>query len=381
MYKKAKSLLTLLFCLFRLSISTAAESEFNFRWILPPEYYQGKDFYDGRAWVQEKKDGPWTLFDTEGNVIKKDFNANNIMQGHNEDTRFESIEKDSETGWNMYGVIDHSGNIISEPKPYKYPPFIQEGMVLKQGENGLWGYVDFQENWVVLPAYEGFILWGDGLMPAKKDGKWGYINKEGEVVIDFCFEQAYSFRNGLAAASQNSLYGLIDLDGNWVTEAVYERFYYPMSNLIADQIAAQKEGKIGYLDAKGNVVIDFKFTGIDGMRGGTSSSGIAAFHEGRATVPLSKKGQGRDEIYTLGVINEFGDIVSTKQDTFMTAYSNGFAVAVRDKELFMLDRDGKEHSLPSVFQQEGVNITRSDDGIFRVHFKKEDKTGYFKVKN
>jgi len=46
------------------------EDDFNFRWILPPEYYQGNNFHKGRAWVQEKKDGPWTLIDTEGNVIK-----------------------------------------------------------------------------------------------------------------------------------------------------------------------------------------------------------------------------------------------------------------------------------------------------------------------
>ena len=38
--------------------------DLNFRWILPPEYYRGNDFHEGRAWVQEKKDGPWTLFDT-----------------------------------------------------------------------------------------------------------------------------------------------------------------------------------------------------------------------------------------------------------------------------------------------------------------------------
>ena len=94
---------------------------------------------------------------------------------------------------------------------------------------------------------------------------------------------------------------------------------------------------------------------------------------------LAREQQGRVIIYTLAVINESGDIIPTKQDTFMTGYSNGFAVAVRGKKLFMLDKDGKEYSLPPVLQQSEVMIYQSDDGIFRVHFKKEEKTGYFKV--
>ena len=71
----------------------------------------------------------------------------------------------------------------------------------------------------------------------------------------------------------------------------------------------------------------------------------------------------------------------------MTNYSNGFAVAVRDKKLFMLDRDGKEYSLPPVFQKYEIDmifpprvmIYELGDGIFFVRFSKEGKIGYFKV--
>ena len=77
------------------------ENELNFRWILPPDYYFGRDFYEGRTWVQEKKDGPWTLFDSDGNVIKKDFMAKNIWQDRSSSTRFQALEKDSETRRDM----------------------------------------------------------------------------------------------------------------------------------------------------------------------------------------------------------------------------------------------------------------------------------------
>ena len=43
---------------------------FEIDWILPDEYHKGNDFVNGRAWVQKERRGPWTLFDTEGNIIK-----------------------------------------------------------------------------------------------------------------------------------------------------------------------------------------------------------------------------------------------------------------------------------------------------------------------
>jgi len=243
-----------------ISVADVIEDNFNFRWILPPRYYQGSTFYRGRAWVQERKNGPWTLFDTDGNVIVENFIAKDIWHRRGSDTTFTALERDSETGWEMYGFIDDSGNIIVEPKPHWMPPFYQSGISDKRGENGLLGIIDFQENWVIPPIYEDTFLWADGLMAARKDGKWGFINKSGDIVIDFRFERVHIFRNGLSVATQNSLFGLIDRNGDWVTDAIYERFFYPWSELVG----AQKDGKIGFLDARGNVVIDFKFIGMEG---------------------------------------------------------------------------------------------------------------------
>jgi len=351
-----------------------AESEYNFKWILPPEYYHGNIFREGRAWVQEKRDGPWTLFDVEGNIIKKGFEVKHVTQHANCDTEFLALEKDSKTGWDMYGYIDSSGNILSEAKPYYMSPLFQEGIGTKIGENGLWGCIDYEERWVIPPVYENIQIREDGLMPAKKDGKWGYINKSGDVVIDFRFEQVYLFKNGLSVARDNSLYGLIDQNGNWLTEAIYERFYYPWSHLIA----AQKDGKIGYLDAKGNVVIDFKFTAMEG-------TGIpheyAVFYNGRAIVPISKDKKDGETIYKWVVINESGDIIPTEQDDFIAPYYSNYAVAVRDKRLFLLDKEGKEFILPPGFQLDEVIIYPSEDGIFGVLFKNEGKIGYFRVEN
>jgi hypothetical protein len=367
--------------------SVKVENELNFRWVLPPKYYYGNHFHEGRVWVREKQDGPWTLFDSEGNVIKKDFMARIVYPSKNRNTVFMDIEKDRKTGWFMYGILDFSGEIISSPKPYRSYPDYLEGLSSQRGENGLYGFIDCQGSWIVPPIYKGSRSRREGLAAVEIDGKWGFIDKEGEVVIDFQFEDAYLFSNGLAAVKQNSLFGLIDRNGNWITEPIYERFYYPFSHLIA----AQKDGKIGYLDTKGHVVIDFKYGGTEGI--GINIGHTGAFFEGRAIVPLSRTGEGRDAVYTWGVINEYGDIIPTNQDGFMTVFSNGFAVARRNNRLFMLDRDGKEYSLPREFHMDGAALSpldagtfvyKSDEGIFMVRFKNKGgnpKIGYFKVGN
>ena len=352
-----------------------AENDLNFRWILPPVYYSGRDFYWGRTWVREERGGPWKLVDSDGNIIKRDFVAD-IVWHESGRTAFTTLERDRETGWNMYGELDrYSGEIISGPKPFRTSPFFQYGLSTQTVENGLRGFIDFQGNWVIPPRFfESVSLWSEGLIAVKNNGKWGYMNREGEIVIDFQFEDAFRFSNGLAAVSLNlPLYGLIDREGNWVAEPVYERFFFPFSNLIG----AQRNGRIGFLDTEGNVAIDFKFAGIDIPDGGASpaidrTTTRAVFHGGRAVVPVFNN--------RLVVINESGEIIPTEHDD-LSRFSGGFAVAVRDRRLFMLDKYGREFSLPSDLQSAAeVGIgPAGDDGIFRARVQR--KVGYFRVGN
>jgi len=401
-YVKTKFLLALLLCLMlclvKLSAPAAAESELNFRWILPPEFYRGNDFHNGRAWVQREKDGPWTLFDTEGNIIKEGFMARHIMQDwlFHSNTMFVPLETSSEFEWLTVGFLDdYSGNVLLEPREYEIPPIFKGGLRSKRGENGLVGYIDFQGNWVIPPVYESGHDWGDGLAAVRKDGKWGYINKNGDIVIDFQFERPALFVNGLAAMRQNSLFGLIDRNGNWLTEAIYEHFFYPWANLVG----AQKDGKIGFLDANGSIVINFKFPGLDAG----PFSGYASFFNGRVILLLHREGRTGERIsgygelisalfygeknithtnYKWAVINEYGEIIPTEDYDYILPYHGDFTSAFRDNKWFMLDRGGKEHPLPPEFVRSEVLVGRSDDGrIFRAVFRNEEKTGYFKVRD
>jgi len=386
-------LLCLILCLVKLPASVAAESELNFRWILPPEFYRGNDFHNGRAWVQREQGGPWTLFDTEGNIIKDGFMARHVSQSANRNTHFVPLDADSEFEWRTVGFVDdYSGNILLEPKAYiSSPPFFQDGIASRREENGLWGFIGFEGRWIIPPIYENFFPMQDGFIPARKDGKWGIIDRNGEVVIDFRFEGLSILGNGLFVAPYGSLYGLINMDGDWITEAVFDWFSHPHSS--PHLIAARKNGRVGYLDANGNVVIDFRFACMEEIinlqQGGrlAVTRGIQrfgfSFNSGRAAVLLPAEG---NLSVRWAVINESGDIIPTKQYDHIVPYRNGLALARRDNKRFFLDTEGREHPIPPEFVREGVSMYSSGGSrIFRAHFREEGKTGYwttyFKVRD
>ena len=62
-----------------------------------------------------------------------------------------------------------------------------EGIEFSEGlhpvkQNGLWGYIDEQAQWVIPPQYDSADNYRDGLALVEKDGKLMYIDHNGAVV-------------------------------------------------------------------------------------------------------------------------------------------------------------------------------------------------------
>ena len=49
-------------------------------------------------------------------------------------------------------------------------------------QNGLWGYIDEQAQWVIPAQYDKAASFSDGLAPVEKDGRLMYIDHSGDVV-------------------------------------------------------------------------------------------------------------------------------------------------------------------------------------------------------
>jgi hypothetical protein len=111
------------------------------------------------------------------------------------------------------------------------------------------------------------------LFPVRVGGKFGFINSAGEVVIAPQFERVGRFQEGLCAATQSGGDGYIDGAGTW---AIAPRFV--MAGAFREGRAAVRDsydGKYGYVDPKGTLVIPHKYDTASDFVNGVARVGFA----------------------------------------------------------------------------------------------------------
>lgn len=198
--------------------------------------------------------------------------------------------------YGRYGYIDPSGEYVIPAKYRQARPF-SDGLacVSINGErlgNAVLGgaYVFINTKGEVqfggksfsepVSFYNGFAV-----VPVSQ-GKYGFINREGKLVASG-FDQLGKFHKGWAPAmkkDKNEL-GYIDTLGHW-------KLKFPILDLIGqfynDLAYIKDNGKYGFMDRKGKVVIDIKY------------ADAFSFEEGLAAVEIDKK---------YGFINTKGKLV------------------------------------------------------------------------
>jgi hypothetical protein len=393
---------------------------FEFEWLIRPANLRSTSG-EGRTWVGKRGSDVWTLYDENWNVLKDDFKAKDIRKYEQGFARYQ-IE-----GF-AYGFLNLSGDVVSPPMKYGTSAFYGDGLICKEGENRLYGFVNLDGEWVVPAEYEnkegvlkfvdGFAHvrknkkegvidkkgnwvippeyddisghsggFRDGLIDVKKDSKWGYFDEHGRKVIDFMFDEAEEFAGGSAIVRSNSLYGLIDKSGDFIVEPVYEGFVRPKRES-PDLIAVAKEGKIGFIDRKGNVVIDFKYRyfkqNIQSLSGHSIPYWANAFINGRAVVILDEL-----EYLSIVVIDEAGNMIFRvdgigsgsvldipRGDYFlMRTKQNGYCVYDRDGRKYNLSRHLKSYRDYIV-----QNIANSIFLVSEIENEKIVKTGFFRLR-
>jgi hypothetical protein len=360
----------------------SADEDFEFKWILPPNNYKGQRFCEGRAWVQEKENGLWTLYAEDGSIIKSDFKAHDIWDYEGGFARFRLKPNDVK----RYGFIDISGDVVIQPDYFGINSMYSEGLVNKDNGDGFFGYVDLNGDWIISPDYNSADIFHEGLAPVRKDKKYGYIDKSGNVVIDFSFDIAQPFAYGSAVVGINPLYGLIDKSGKFIVEPKYEEYVMADSNFIA----VVQDDKVGFIDRQGNVVIDFKFKNVRSKSSFiVGALGIYIFDKGRAMVVLDEPGTELER----AIIDEHGDIVyrlsngNIKSIFVMTneEFNGDFLPVVTVEGYCIYDRNGKLYNLSRYIKfPERVTITAGSN-VFNVWERDRDgkripgTTGYFTI--
>lgn len=82
-----------------------------------------------------------------------------------------------------WGFINKKGEIkyaMNVKKIYDY----SEGLAMVVTLDGMFGFLDENQKWIIEPQFEAARDFKNGYAVAKLDGKWGIINKSGEWVIE-----------------------------------------------------------------------------------------------------------------------------------------------------------------------------------------------------
>lgn len=169
-----------------------------------------------------------------------------------------------------------------------------------------YGYVDHKGKMVINPQFEEAYVFSDGLaLVCNEEGKYGFIDKKGKFVMNCEFVSATGFSEGLAFVVREGE------TPTCITTSGKEKF--KCSNDV-DRVSSFKDGlacfentdgKYGYMNTKGEVVINPQF------------NQAYDFSEGMATVSNS------DGKY--GYINKKGEIVINYQFSQAGGFYNGLA--------------------------------------------------------
>jgi len=226
------------------------------------------------------------------------------------------------------GYIDTLGQWVIKPsKKYSNKGAFYEGFaavnVATLFEVPKWGYIDTKEKFVIKPKYESASAFSEGVAAVKLNGKTGYINKKGNLIIQCIFDDAFSFHNGLATVMVGNLWGLIDVSGNFVIQPLSETSLYFESQ--SSYSVYKSNGKYGFIDIAGKVVIDPKFEDVESF-----SEGVALVSSDRAQAAF---------------IDRNGDTLFSKTfSVFSRNFKEGLA-PVQDygsKEYYYIDKNGHD---------------------------------------
>ena len=215
---------------------------------------------------------------------------------------------------NLYGAVDASGRELAACQYKEMHPYSEDGYALVLRDNDTYAYLD-RDGLARKAPDEGYTdlgLLNDDRVPACKDGKYGFLDDTMEEKTDFSWEALSSVSNRLAAAEKDGKWAIINRNGKTKTDYIYDDVVMDENGICSNQkvfivkegesyhivsskgknvgeetfdnakaftrdgyAAVEKNGKWGFVDAEGNLVIDCQYD--DAL---SFTSGYAAVKQG-----------------------------------------------------------------------------------------------------
>lgn len=236
-------------------------------YIINPMFDEARDF-DGNELALVKVNGKYGYINIYGEYIIEPifYNASSF-----EEDGYAGVKLSDDDDWQYINTL---GEFVNAPnRTYTYPistPSDYEANI--DPITGYWGYTNKYGDFVIDPSFDYACSFSDnGLAVVYTNDKTGCINKKGEILFTLDCDIMEPFAdNGLARIGYYrygstifpDAWGFVDSTGNIVINPIYgsandftESGLACVSNCREFDYSKLK----GYIDLKGNVVIDFQF--------------------------------------------------------------------------------------------------------------------------
>ncbi len=202
-----------------------------------------------------------------------------------------------------------AGEVTIESVKDRYP--------IQDYQTGDWGYINEKGEVVIEPKYKSAYNFSNGLARISLENEdrqrlTGYVNQKGNIVIEPQFIEATDFHEGLAKvrtpeSDKKKISFYIDTRGKKVFEV--EEYKFKKIHFSEGLAPFYQNGKWGFVDKKGNIVIPNKF------------SGVSSFSEGLAVVRIGPITQNKN-----GYIDRTGEFVIEPNYARTYSFSDGLAL-------------------------------------------------------
>lgn len=184
-----------------------------------------------------------------------------------------------------YGYIDKSGDLVIDCLFDEAQDFNQGRAVVEK--DGFFGLIDPTGDFVLPPQYLDIGSLNEGLFYVEDDNGFQYYTLDGSLAFNKVFDQAFAFENGLAKVNKGDKIGFIRKDGSFLvssvngdirrfndtlfvlklrdsstfltpSEQVESNYYDQIGVLKENRAIVLKDGRYGYVDQNGNVVIEIE---------------------------------------------------------------------------------------------------------------------------
>ena len=201
--------------------------------ILPCEYDEISAIIGNENSIKVSKDGKVGVVDNNGKKVI-DIKYKNIEKLSDDYKNGYIVENDN----NLYGTVDCANNRILESKYTEINPVYENGMYIVKGTKG-YNVVDKTGNIITKKEYEDITDIKNSQIIVAENKKYGLINTSGEQIIPCNYDELKFINNENFIVKQNNKYGIIDASNKNVLENKYNTINYIKN---ADIIEVSEDG-------------------------------------------------------------------------------------------------------------------------------------------